>query len=134
MTQNELKDLTVQEKRELKAEEGTRQGTYFEPHVDIYETASALTIVADVPGTTSDALEIDLRDNVLTMTARVHGLDKRWRPVHEEYRVGHYMRQFRIGQQVDQAKISARMKDGELTLTLPKVEHAQPRKIRVDVA
>ena len=131
MTQNELKDLTVQEKRELKQEEGTRQGPYFEPAVDIYETPLALTVVADVPGTVSDNLEINLRESVLALTSRVTEPAKKWRPIYEEYRVGHYSRQFRIGHQIDQAKISAKMKDGVLTLSLPKVENAQPRKIKV---
>ena len=134
MTQNEMKDLTVQEKRELKQEEGTRVGPYFEPHVDIFETPAALTVVGDVPGAAADQLEINLRENVLTLTARVKEPDKKWRPIYEEYRIGHYSRQFRIGHQIDQAKISAKMKDGVLTLNLPKVENAQPRKIKVTTA
>ena len=134
MNQTAMKDLSVTEKREAKQEEATREGIYFEPRVDIHETAGALNLVADVPGSTPDQLEIHLRESVLTLTARVNEPDKRWRPVYEEYRIGHYSRQFRIGHQIDQAKISAKMKDGVLTLALPKVENAQPRKIRVDLA
>ncbi|MCK6545540.1 Hsp20/alpha crystallin family protein [Myxococcota bacterium] len=131
-TTNQVKDLELKEKRELKREEGTRQGPYFEPQVDIYETPTALTLVADLPGARSEDLEIDLRDSVLTLTAKAKGAEPRWRPVYEEYRVGHYSRQFRVGNQIDQAKISAKVKDGVLTLTLPKVDAVQPRKIKVE--
>lgn len=134
MTQNELKDLELREKRPVEKAEGTRKGPYFEPRVDIYETPIALTVVADLPGTTNGNLEVDLAENVLTLTARVNEPDKRWRPIYEEYRIGHYSRQFRVGGQVDQGKIAAKMKDGVLTLSLPKVETAHPRKIRVETA
>ena len=134
MTENttELKDLSVQEKRELKGEEATRQGPYFEPHVDIYETQTALTLIADLPGSRAEDLEIDVRDSVLTLTARASAPESRWRAVHEEYRLGHYARQFRVGNLVDQGKISAKMKDGVLTLTLPKIDAVVPRKIKVE--
>jgi HSP20 family molecular chaperone IbpA len=130
-TQNEMKDLSVQEKRELKAEESTRSGLYFEPSVDIYETASSLTLIADVSGIRSENLEVNIRDSVLTLNGHVKELDERWKPIYEEYRIGHYTRQFKLGHQIDQAKITAVIKDGVLTLTLPKAEAAHPRRIQV---
>jgi HSP20 family protein len=130
-TTNEMKDLAVQEKKELKAEEGTHQGVYFEPSVDIYETQKELVLVADIPGATPESLDVNIRDNVLTLTARVGDADARWKPIYQEYRLGHYSRQFRLGHQIDQAKINAKIKDGVLTLTLPKAEAAMPRKITV---
>jgi HSP20 family protein len=131
MGTNEMKDLQVQEKRELKKEEPTHEGVFFEPGVDIYETPTALTLVADVPGATAKDLEIDLRDNVLTLTARTAQRDQRWRPIYEEYRIGDYTRQFRLGHEIDQSKINAKIKDGVLMLQLPKAESALPRKIQV---
>jgi HSP20 family protein len=132
MTKNDVKDLQVQEKKELRQEEHTRPGIFFEPAVDIYETQSALTLLADVPGATAENLEINIRDSVLTLTARANRPESRWKPVYEEYRLGDYARQFRLGHQIDQAKISAKIKDGVLTLHLPKAEAAMPRKIRVE--
>ncbi len=125
-------ELQLREKKELKQDgEPTREGPLFNPDVDIFETERALMLTADVPGATSSGLELDLRDNVLTLTANVPTVDTKWRPLYSEYNVGHYTRQFRIGQQVDRDKISAQIKDGVLTLTLPKVEKAMPRKIPI---
>ncbi|RAL20499.1 heat-shock protein Hsp20 [Lujinxingia litoralis] len=125
-------EIAVHHKEELQEAEGTREGTYFRPVVDIYETSKALTLLADVPGTAAEDFEIDLRDNLLTITGSVHQLDtSRWQPLYSEYRIGHFMRQFRVGQQIDQTKISAEINDGVLKLTLPKAESAKPRKIEV---
>ena len=113
-------------------ETGTREGPYFEPAADIFETADALTLVADLPGTDPQDIQTDLRDNLLTITATVKPLPERWKPVYEEYSIGHFMRQFRLGQQIDQSKITAQLRDGVLTLTLPKVDTARPRQINVN--
>lgn len=125
-------DLAVKEKQPVTRETtGTHEGNYFEPQVDIYETADALTLTADIPGVHAEDIQTDLKDNLLTITARVSSVDGKWKPLYEEYSVGHYQRQFRLGQQIDQAKISAQLKDGVLTLTLPKADAAKPRRIEV---
>ena len=127
-------EMAYREKRPLQQQEGTRAGLYFEPAVDIYETDESLTLVADVPGTSPEELEVDLRENTLTISGRTRPLDSRWKPLYQEYRLGHYWRQFRLGQNIEQSKISAEVKDGVLRLTLPKAESAIPRKIQVHSA
>jgi HSP20 family protein len=125
-------ELQVREKRELKQEgEATREGPHFRPEVDIFEREDALIMVADVPGSSNDEIELDLQENSLNLVATVPHLDSRWKPIYLEYEIGHYVRQFRIGQIVDTARISAQVKDGVLTVTLPKIEKAMPRKIEV---
>ncbi len=124
-------EIQVREKQAVTREPGTWEGPYFEPRVDIYETADALTLMAEVPGAEAEDLQTDLKDNLLTVSAKVARVDPRWKPLYEEYSVGHYLRQFRLGEQIDQAKISANLKDGVLTLTLPKAAAAKPRRIKV---
>lgn len=124
-------ELPVREKQAVAREPGTRQGQYFEPPVDIYETEEALVVRADLPGVRLEDLQTTLKDNLLLISGTVQSLPSTWRQVYGEYRVGHFIRQFRLGQQIDQGKISAEMKDGVLTLTLPKSDHARARKIQV---
>lgn len=127
---SEKQELQVREKKERK-EEATREGPHFTPEVDIFESDRALMIVADVPGALADGIELDLRDNVLRLTAPVRLTDAKWKAVYAEYEIGHYTREFRLGQMIDRDRIAAQVKDGVLTLTLPKVEKAQPRKIQI---
>lgn len=129
-TEQPQQDLSVREKSAAAAE-STREGTYFEPPVDIFETDEALVLTADMPGVRAEDIETDLRDNQLTISARSKPLDDKWKPAYQEYQPGHYWRQFRVGQQIDQTRISAEYKDGVLRLTLPKSEQAKPRRIQV---
>lgn len=124
-------ELTLKGKHALTSEPGTREGRYFEPQVDIYETEDALTLSADMPGARAEDIETDLKDNLLTITARVGPVEDKWKPLYVEFEEGHYMRQFRLGQQIDQSRITAQLNDGVLKLTLPKAERAKARRIEV---
>lgn len=126
-------EMQAREKRPQK-DDGTRQGRYFEPTVDIHETPAALTLEADLPGVDGGGIHIDLKDNVLSIEAEVAAPGPEWRRVYGEYEVGHYLRRFRLDERIDQARISAHVKDGVLSLVLPKVEPVQPRKIVVTSA
>ncbi len=125
------KDLQVREKQQVTREPGTHEGAYFEPPVDIYETDDAIVLSGDLPGVEASDVQTDLKDNLLTITARVRGVDPRWKTILEEYTIGNYVRQFRLGQQIDQSKITAQLKDGVLILTMPKAEAAKPRRIQI---
>jgi len=88
-----------------------------------------------MPGVKAESLNIDLHENVLGLDGDVQspeGEDEV--DVFKEYRTGKYHRQFTLSQVIDQSKIEAKMKDGVLRLTLPKVEAATPRKIAVTSA
>ena len=127
------KEIKVQKKDESDAPaepEVTREGVYFRPRVDIYETENELTLVADLPGVKTDDLDIDLREDTLTILGKVKP-EEVGRYLIKEYNVGSFYRQFAMSEVIDQEKIAANMKDGVLTLKLPKVEKAQPRKITV---
>lgn len=113
--------------------EGTRaHEQYIAPPVDIYETPDGLTLVADLPGVTRDALSVDVKDDVLTIQAQAkHALPVD--PTYAEFELVNFFRQFQLSDAVDINRITAELKHGVLTLHLPKAEAAKPKKIPVSV-
>jgi len=136
MTESETKSLQAKEKKEVTTPaELTKPGLVFNPAVDIFETERELTLLADLPGVKAKDLKVDLKDNVLTLTADETPLEGSGeKDVIREYRTGTYYRQFSLSDTIDQSKIEAVLKEGVLRLTLPKVEAVTPRKIPVKVA
>jgi HSP20 family protein len=129
-------ELQVQPKRELekseKRDEPTIRGRIFAPTADIYETENALTVNLEMPGVEKANVDIRVEGDVLSVDGRIdlskyQGLQ----PLYTEYNIGHYSRSFRLSSKIDQNKIGAEMNDGVLSLTLPKVQEARPRKIQV---
>jgi HSP20 family molecular chaperone IbpA len=133
MADTESKELTVREKQELSSvAEHTTPGLIFTPAVDIFETEKEITLLADMPGVKADDLTIDLRDNTLTISADVARVDQsNEKDIVVEYESGRYYRQFTVGESIDQEKLDAKLNDGVLRLSLPKIEKATPKKITV---
>jgi HSP20 family molecular chaperone IbpA len=133
MTDKESKEIQVKPKHELTSSaEQTRPGLIFTPDVDIFETDTEITLLADMPGVTADNLTIDLRDNILTLTGEVAPFEEPdEQDILIEYEIGKYHRKFNLSSVIDQSKIDAKLNDGALRLSLPKVEKATPRKIEV---
>jgi HSP20 family protein len=114
------------------APEQTRTGPVYSPAVDIFENDSSITLLADMPGVKASDLEIDLRENVLTLTGRTTTPEtSRESNVLREYRPGAFFRQFTLSEAIDQPTIDAQLTDGVLRLELPKVAKARPRQITV---
>jgi HSP20 family protein len=126
-------ELQVQKKRELEnKEEATIPARMFLPAADIYEAENDLTVILEMPGVEKKNVNIDVADGVLSVEGRIdltkyQGLQ----PLYTEYNIGHYSRSFRLSSKIDQNKIAAEMKDGVLSLKLPKIEEAKPRIIQV---
>ncbi len=133
MSENKTKEIKVHEKQALNSPaEQTKPGPVFTPAVDIFENDTQIVLLADMPGVGAKTLNIDLRDNTLTLDGEVEPFDPKGRQtVMMEYEVGKYYRQFSLSEVIDQEKIDAQLKDGVLRLTLPKVEKAAPRTIIV---
>lgn len=127
-------ELQVQEKRELeKKQESTVAARLFIPVADIFEAEHALTVVLEIPGVDRSNVEISVEGGVLTIEGRLDfSKYEGMQPVYTEYNVGHYPRSFSLSNKIDQSKIGAEMKDGVLTITLPKAEEAKPRRISVN--
>lgn len=113
--------------------EGTRsQERYVTPPVDIYENGEGLIVKADLPGVDKENLDVRVENNLLTIRARPAQATP-GEPIYREYELVNFFRQFDLNERVDQAKISADLKHGVLTLLLPKAEEAKPRKIDVRI-
>jgi HSP20 family protein len=135
MTRETRSDLQrTEQARVPTGPEQTRPGALYTPAADIFENESAITVLADMPGVKAGDLDIDLRDNVLTLRGRVtvpEATGSGETEVLREYRPGTFFRQFTLAESIDQAKIDAKLSDGVLRLQLPKVERAKPRQITV---
>ena len=133
MTDQEKKELSLRDKEPIAKHDGepTRAGLVYSPAVDILRTDDALTLVADLPGAKKADLEIGIEDGVLTIAAPVAEVEARHKPLYREYGVGGYLRRFSLSDKIDQARISAEIENGVLTVTLPKAERLKPRRIEV---
>ena len=105
------------------------------PAVDVYEDDAGITLLADMPGVPRDLLELKVEGDALSIEGGVRaqtpdGLE----PVYAEVRVPRYRRTFTLSRELDSARIDASLKDGVLTLRIPKQAHAQPRRIEVQAS
>jgi HSP20 family molecular chaperone IbpA len=127
-------ELEVQQKRELeKKEESTTAVRSFVPNTDIFETDDTLIVVMELPGVDREHTEITVEDDVLSVLGRIDfSRYEKLQPVYTEYNIGYYRRTFSLApNSIDEHKISADMKDGVLTLRLPKAERVKPRRIQL---
>ncbi|MDC6169023.1 Hsp20/alpha crystallin family protein [Paucibacter sp. XJ19-41] len=104
-----------------------------QPAVEVFEDEAGITLLADMPGVPRERLEIRVEGDALLIEGSVQpatpeGLEA----VYAELRVPRYRRSFTLSRELDSAKIDASIKDGVLTLRIPKQAHAQPRRIEVN--
>lgn len=132
---SDAKEMKAMEKQAVASTaEQTKPGPVFTPDVDIFETETEITLLADMPGVKAADLNVDLRDDTLTLTGDVHPeANAPGSKVYVEYETGRYYRQFSLSEVIAQEKIDAKLSDGVLRLSLPKVAKATPRRISVEV-
>lgn len=102
------------------------------PAVDIFENASGITVQADMPGVSRDRLEVHVDSDNLTIEGRAEipmpeGMDA----MYADIRSTRYQRSFSLSRELDTERIEAGLKDGVLTLQIPKREEHRPRRIEV---
>jgi HSP20 family molecular chaperone IbpA len=119
------KQETSLEKREATLPDGVErisEGREFVPPADIYETKDAVVVTADMPGVAAGSVDVTIEKNLLTIRGRVPASEPEGLgAVYREYEVGDFARTFSLSDGVDRDGITAAMKNGVLTLTLPKV-------------
>ncbi len=105
------------------------------PPVDVIEDAGGITLYADLPGVPKDKLSLQVESDTLTIEGEV-ALDvpQGMEASHVEVGLPRYRRVFTLSKELDPAKTQAKFEQGVLSLRIPKAEHAQPRRIEVQVA
>jgi HSP20 family molecular chaperone IbpA len=112
----------------------TRDAASLPPQVDIVEDASGITLRADLPGAEREALAIGVDGRTLSIEAPLAlGEANALVSIYAEVRSSRYRRSFELSSELDTTAIDANLKDGVLTLRIPKLEQAKPRRIEVRV-
>ena len=119
------------ETKTANAANGAQRVSYLTPLANVLETKDAYVLEAELPGVAKDGLEVSVENGELTITGRRAAAAPQGRAVYRESRGLDYRRAFELDSAIDTARISAKLDQGVLTLTLPKTESVKPRKIAV---
>jgi HSP20 family molecular chaperone IbpA len=102
------------------------------PAVDVFEDASGITLLADMPGVPKEQLELKVEGDSLQIEGGMQPLTPGGlEAIYAEVRAPRYRRSFALSRELDTSRIEANLKDGVLRLRIPKQAHAQPRRIKV---
>ncbi len=111
-------------------QERQQQQTFVAPRVNIMEHPETVTLEAELPGVPKDQVDVQVKDNELTITGRrVHTEEGQLRA--GERTRADFRRVFTLSRAIDQEKVDAHMENGLLTVTLYKKESMRPRKIEI---
>ena len=126
--------MQAQQPQPLQPDAGQRTAPSLLPPVDIFEDGGGITLLADLPGVGREDLAIGVDGRNLTIEAPLRlGEASSITPVYAEVRANHFRRSFELSSDLDTARIDAGLRDGVLTLRIPKLEQAKPRRIDVRV-
>ena len=105
------------------------------PATDILEREDGFYVYMDIPGVRREDLSIDINENELTVTGRaLQGATEKESFLEVQFGPGEYVRAVSLSDRVDRERITANLKDGVLTLHLPRLEQLAPRRIPVQSA
>lgn len=117
-----------------KAAETSRDEAALLPPTDVIEDAAGITLYADLPGVSKDKLTLQVEADTLTIEGTLAlDLPEGMESSHAEVSVPRYRRVFTLSRELDPGKVSAEFNQGVLKLRIPKAEHAQPRRIEIQV-
>jgi HSP20 family protein len=104
---------------------------FIAPPASVIEAGEGYTLELEMPGVTKDGLDISVENNELTVVGQRSLPTVQGTLIHHESRPGNFRRTFELDPSIDADKISAKIEQGLVTLSLPKAEHVKPRKISV---
>lgn len=111
-------------------------GATWAPPVDVRETQDDIRVQVELPGLAPENVDVQLENNVLTISgekkqsAEEGAEDGTYHLIERRY--GRFERSFQVPASVDAGRVSARFDHGVLTVHLPKVETAKPRRVPVE--
>ena len=109
------------------------QGAY--PKVNVYEYDDKISIVAEIPGLDKKNVTVDVEEDVLIISGDKHGFDSDGgKCITRELKQSAFKRSFNLGEYLDGTKISAKFKDGMLSISIPKKEPEQPKKHSIKIS
>ena len=109
------------------------KGAY--PKVNIYEYVDKIGIVAEIPGVDKSNVSVDVEEDVLIISGDKHGFDTDGgKCITRELKQSAFTRSFNLGEYLDGKNISAKFKDGMLSISIPKKEPEQPKKHSVKIS
>ena len=105
------------------------------PKVNVYEYDDKIGIVAEIPGLSKKQIKVDVEDNILTISGDKHSVwdDAKAKVLRRELKQSSFKRSFTLGELLDGDDISANFKDGVLSIEIPKVEPAKPKKHSIKI-
>ena len=117
--------------RETRKSDRSKAEQFITPPASVTEIADSYTLEIEMPGVKKDGLQISVENNELTIIGRRSLPAVEGTVIHRESRADNFRRVFEIDPSIDADKISAKIDQGLVILTLPKAEHVKPRKITV---
>ena len=117
--------------RENRDADRTQTEQFIVPPASVIEAGDGYTLELEMPGVTKDGLDISVENNELAIVGRRSLPQIEGTLIHHESRRENFRRAFELDPSIDGDKISAKIEQGLVTLTLPKAEHVKPRKITV---
>lgn len=130
---SEDKDLMDQENREIENKISVASSVQQQLATDIIESDKELCLYIDMPGVAKEHVELKLEKNILAVKGVIDSqYYENTKPLYSEYKVNDFFRQFELSNEIDQEKIKANVKDGVLTVILPKIPEKPPKMIQVN--
>jgi HSP20 family protein len=117
--------------RETRESDRSQAEQFITPPASVTEVADGYMLEIEMPGVRKDGLDISFENNELTVIGRRSLPALEGTLIHRESRPENFRRVFELDPSIDAEKISAKIDQGLVTLTLPKAEHVKPRKIAV---
>lgn len=108
------------------------QGAY--PKVNIYEYDDHIGIVAEIPGLDKKNVSVEVEEDVLIISGDKHGFDDSGVCLTRELKQSSFKRSFNLGEHLDGTEVSAKFKDGMLSISIPKKEPEQPKKHSIKIS